>query len=113
MFEWQGNADHPEFDLALAKTYVGKTILIGVSYLDHTGKPLEQVQMHGVIESVGPEGINVSLRGKRAGESWMMPPTLESLTPAKPGVYKLHSTGEEIHDPDLLTTWSVKRPLQH
>lgn len=113
MFEWNGNAARPDFDLDLARTYVGKVILIGITKLDHAGKPLGQEQMHGVIESVGPDGFHIALQGTREGETWLMPPMLESLAAAKPGIYKLHSTGEEIHDPDLLTTWSVTQPQRH
>ncbi len=93
--------------------YVGKYILVGVTYLDHFGKEVERLQMHGVVESADTKGICISLSGKRQGESWVMPPTLDAISWASPGIYTLHSTGEEVENPDLLSTWTVTKPSQH
>lgn len=112
-YEWIGEDAAPYFDQALADTYVGKYILIGITYLDYQGNFLEQIQMHGNVESASPDGIAITLAGLRAGESWVMPPVLDSISPADPGVYNLRSTGESIEDPDLLATWSVTKPCQH
>jgi hypothetical protein len=112
-YQWTGPGAAPEFEQALADTYVGKYILIGVTYLDHQGQLLEQVQMHGTIELASPDGIVIALGGLRAGESWVMPPVLDSISPAAPGVYNLRSTGERVEDPDLLATWSVTKPCEH
>ena len=112
MYEWQGGDPHPEFDEALAETYVGKYILIGITYLDHSGKELERQQMHGIIESASRAGFNISLRGKRSGQSWNMPPMLDAIRPAKPGSYSLKETGEVIEDPELVATWQIRKPLQ-
>lgn len=112
-YKWIGQGAAPDFDQALADTYVGKYILIGVTYLDHEGKLLEQIQMHGTVESVSPDGIAIALGGLRAGESWVMPPVLDSISSATPGVYNLRSTGESVEDPDLLATWSITKPCQH
>ena len=111
MYEWTGDSAPPEFDQALAESYIGKYILIGLTYLAHDDAFIEQVQMHGEIESVSCDGIRISLRGKREGETWVMPPNLESVSAAKPGTYSLRSTGEIVEDPDLLATWTVRKPL--
>lgn len=111
MYAWHGSTAQPEFDQALAESYIGKYILVGVTYLAHDGSFLEQVQMHGVIESVSSEGMQISLCGKRSGETWLMPPNLDSVSPAKPGTYSLRSTGETVENPDLLSTWTVTKPL--
>lgn len=110
MYEWQGDTRQPKIDLALASTYIGKYVLVGVTYYDHLGNFVEQVQMHGVIESVSREGIKITLRGTRDGETWVMPPNLDSTSVAKPGIYSLRSTGEEVENPDLLSTWNVTKP---
>jgi hypothetical protein len=110
MYEWQGSSPQPEFDQPLAESYIGKYILIGLTYLTHDGSVLEQVQMHGVIESVSSDGIQITLCGKRSGEVWVMPPNLDSVSAAKPGTYSLRSTGETVEDPDLLATWTVTKP---
>lgn len=112
-YQWTGEGATPEFDQALADSYVGKYILIGVTYLDHQGEFIEQIQMHGTVQSANPNGIAIALAGIRAGESWVMPPVLESISPAKPGLYSLRSTGESIENPDLLATWSVTKPCIH
>lgn len=112
-YKWMGEGAEPYFDQALADTYVGKYILIGITYLDYEGKLLEQVQMHGTVKSASPEGIVIDLGGLRAGESWVMPPVLDSIFSADPGIYSLRFTGESIEDPDLLATWSITKPCQH
>ncbi len=103
----------PPFDQSLADTYVGKTILVGLTTLDSDGQLLEQTQLHGVIESATPDGIHISLRGLHAGNSWVMPPSLDAIYAANPGTYRLRSTGEEIEDPDLLSTWTLTRPPEN
>lgn len=103
----------PPFDQSLADTYVGKTILVGLTTLDSDGHLLEQSQLHGVIESATPHGIHIALRGVRAGQSWVMPPSLDAIHPADPGTYRLRSTGEVIEDPDLLSTWTITRPPEN
>ena len=100
----------PPFDEKLATSYVGKYILVGLTYLDHKGKELRRQQLHGVITSATPKGINIALRGVYDGDSWNMPPDLGSIRPAKPGTYTLHMTGEVIENPDLLSTWTINEP---
>lgn len=101
----------PEFAQALAKSYIGKYILVGVTYLAHDGSFLEQVQMHGVIQSVSTEGWEILLQGVKKGQTWLMPPDLDSVAQAKPGTYTLRSTGEIIENPNLLATWTVTKPF--
>lgn len=111
MYEWTGDSAPPEFDQVLAESYIGKYILIGLTYLAHDDSFIEQVQMHGLIESASRDGIQIALRGKRKGETWVMPPNLDSVSAAKPGTYSLRSTGETVEDPDLLATWTVRKAL--
>ena len=113
MYKWTGDSLPPDFDQELADSYVGKYILVGVTYLDSFGKEIERLQLHGVVETVGESGVRLALKGTRLGETWVMPPTLESISAARPGTYTLHSTGEVIENPDLLSTWSVTKPCQH
>lgn len=113
MYEWSGDNHPPEFDQALADSYIGRYILVGVTYLDHTGKEIERAQFHGVVEAASPDGIRIALRGNRDGEHWVMPPDLSSVTAARPGQYSLHSTGEVVEYPDLLATWTVTKPYEH
>jgi hypothetical protein len=102
--------DSPPFDEARAAAIVGKYVLVGITYHDHKDRFLEQRQFHGDIVSADPQdGFAIALRGKQAGETFWLPPDLQPFQPAKPGEYRLRSTGEVIADPDLLCTWTVKK----
>ena len=114
MYEWTGaKSSAPDFDQARADALVGKHILVGVTILSASGELLERSEYHGIIQSASPSGIDISLRGARAGSNWVMPPHLDAIAPAKPGEYRLKSTGEIVVDPDFLATWEVRQPQQH
>ncbi len=99
----------PHLDESKAKDYVGKTVLIGVTYLDHKERVTSQIQWYGTITEVSNQkGIVINL--KNDTNYCALPPDLSALRPAKKGEYKLHSTGEIVIDPDFLTTWTRKAP---
>jgi hypothetical protein len=100
----------PPFEEDVAASYVGKYILVGITYADHAGRELRHQQLHGVIESAGREGMRIALKGAYEGQSWNMPPDLRAIQPADPGIYTLHMTGESVENPDLLATWTVTEP---
>ena len=106
---WSGNSAH-EFDSAAADIYLGKYILIGVTYMNSAGQVEDSVQMHGVVESASRDGIKVSLKGERDGQSWTMPADPSAISPAQPGRYQLPETGEIIENPDFICTWMVQKP---
>jgi hypothetical protein len=101
------------FDQQIADEYLGKYIVVGLTFLDHEGREKRRLQMHGVVEYVTPDGIVVSLRGRHDGESWNMPPDLQAISKANPGIYTLHSTGERVENPDLLANWTVLDPTSN
>jgi hypothetical protein len=101
-----------EFDAELAQSYVGRTIIVGLTYLDHSGNFLEQRQLHGEVVSASPEGILIALHGTYAGQTWSMPPDLESIRSAPAGEYRFQETGEVVADPDLMATWTVTAPVR-
>ena len=43
-------------------------------------------------------------------EPFTLPPESDAYSPADPGEYRLHSSGEVVSDPDYLTTWTVQSP---
>jgi len=106
---WSGNSAH-EFDSAAADVYLGKYILIGVTYVDSAGQVEDSVQMHGVVETASRDGIKVSLKGEREGQSWTMPADPSAISPAQPGRYELPETGEIVENPDFICTWMVQKP---
>jgi len=89
--------------------YIGKHVLIGISFVDADGVLIEQIQTHGTILQIDPvEGIIVE-KADRSG-LFRLPPQPDSLEPAPgPGEYKLRSTGEVVIDPDFITSWTVEK----
>ncbi len=90
---------------------VGKYILVGLTVQDPRGSDVRLRQLHGRITSADPDhGLMIKLEGANDGETYTLPPDLRSLKPARPGEYRLRTTGEVVHDPDLLATWVVDQP---
>lgn len=87
---------------------LGKYVLIGITREDAEGGFLEMTECHGRIALVDPDqGIRVVLSD---GEVLTLPPDPDSFRDARPGVYRLRSTGEEVVDPDLTTVWTIQEP---
>jgi hypothetical protein len=100
----------PDWDQDLADELIGAIVLVGVAEVDDDGEVLDQSQIWGMVETVDPDaGIEVELHGEFAGQSWICPPDLNAFEPARPGVYTLDSTGEQIVDPDYTAGWTVLR----
>jgi len=96
-------------DESKASKYVGKTVLIGLTYLDHNEELIEQRQCVGTILTFSNEqGIRIRLQG--SNEMFDLPPDQRGIRMAKPGTYRLRSTGEEVVNPDFLATWTITKP---
>lgn len=108
------NQDKPEepplLDEVVAQQVIGKSVLVGITYVNSHDELIEQRQLHGVIESVTSEdGIAIRLGD---GKVFRLPPDLRGIEPAAPGIYRLRSTGEEVENPDYVWTWTVTSPDQ-
>lgn len=90
-----------------AKEMVGKRVLIGLTHYGHDGKLLNKTEMHGKIVSVNPNSVKVELEGFHKGETFSLPRALRAFKKAEPGTYRLHSTEEEVVNPDYTTTWEI------
>lgn len=87
---------------------VGQYVLVGITRIDSDGELIEKVEQHGRITSVdGDAGIKVALSD---GDELTLPPNPDAFRDAKPGIYRLRSTGEEVVDPDLTTVWTIREP---
>jgi hypothetical protein len=96
-------------DHELAASYIGKHLLVGMTYTDHNDQPLEQKQFHGDIVRINEhEGIVIRLRD--SGDEFKLPPDVNSLKAAPEGEYRLRATGEVVVNPDLMTTWTLTKP---
>lgn len=100
----------PPFDDALAQRLVGKYVLIGFTIEEPDGTLVRQLQIHGTVTFADRhKGIGVSLGGMRTGQEHVLPPWPAAFHEAKPGEYRLRSTGEVIVDPDYTTSWTLTR----
>jgi len=90
------------------KTIIGKTIIVGITYLSKDGVLLEQTQFFGTIEHADKKK-GIAIKKANGGETFNLPPDIRSIRIAQPGEYKFWSTGEIIVNPDLLTTWTVNK----
>jgi hypothetical protein len=85
---------------------IGKHVLVGMTYVDNNGDPIEQKQRHGVIVSADEDGVYVCPPDSE--EPFWLSPHLESFQEAEGGDYRLRETGEIVSDPDLLATYTIQ-----
>jgi hypothetical protein len=101
----------PPFNAAMAEQLRGSYVLLGVTIERADGELKRHEQFHGVVTEVDAHrGITIALRGNRAGQTKSLPPAVEAFSPAPKGTYSLHSTGEEVVDPDFLATFTLVQP---
>ncbi len=99
-------ADDQPWDEAFARTMLGKTLLVGLTFIDPEGDRVEQ--FHGEVVSVDARrGIELRLAGLRAGEVCRLPPDVRSVAVAAAGSYRLRATGEVVENPDFTATWDI------
>jgi hypothetical protein len=101
-------SDRPPFWAEKAQRMVGKSVLVGITYVTHDGRPDGQRQFHGVIEQAD-QRRGFAVRVNPETLEWL-PPHPAAFSAAAPGEYRLQSTGELVTDPDLLATWTIRRP---
>ena len=112
-YVWSGTRDDPpKWDQDEADDFLGLRVLAGVTQLAADGKTVKwQAQYYGRIVSADQaEGIKIECEGRWAGKTMVLPPILRAFSYAKPGEYRLRSTGETVENPDLTTTWSITEP---
>lgn len=100
----------PEWDGELGDALVGCRVIIGLTYKTAGGEVKRREQLHGVVARADASGVRVRLQGAREGEFYELPPHPSAFNVADPGVYRLRGTGEEIVDPDFVTTWTINAP---
>jgi hypothetical protein len=96
--------------MSKAGKYIGKHILVGLTYTDARGKVVRQCQMHGTITRVNARGIFFE-RADGEGE-YSLPPDVNALVVAERGEYRLRATGEVVLNPDYVSTWTIQAPAQ-
>jgi hypothetical protein len=102
--DWTKDKDAPSVDETKADKYIGKIVLIGITYENSDGEVTGREQWAGTIKTYSnQEGIQVELFD--SDEFCALPPSPDAIESATPGVYRLKSTGREIENPDYISTW--------
>jgi hypothetical protein len=83
---------------------MGKTALVGISRYGAEGALLGREQFFGKVVRADEKAIAI----EADGEIYTLPPDTSPVRRARPGEYKLRSTGKIIKDPDFLITWNVE-----
>ena len=81
--------------------FIGKRLLVGITYLNQKAELLGLEEFHGRIVEASESGIVVERADTGALAS--LPPGLES---AMAGHYRLRQTGEVVVDPDFVAEWT-------
>jgi len=97
-------APPPEhWDEDFAQALIGKTLMLGLTFLDDDGELLERQQFFGVvIEANDQTGIVLDLLGEQDGDIYTLPPQTSAITAAPPSVTTL--TGDT---PDFVVNWTI------
>jgi len=89
---------------------IGATVVIGITHRGTKSDTYEQV--FGIVRSANAtHGFEIELDGSRCGDTYWLPPQIDSFVQAEPGEYELHLTGETVENPDFLATWTIEPPL--
>ena len=97
------------------ESIVGKVMLVGYTRCLPDGSVLDRFQRWGRVISADGRCIALEAADGRCialeaadGQVFTLPPDLRSVQEAPPGTDRLHSTGEVIENPDLLSTWILE-----
>lgn len=84
----------------------GKVMLVGITYYTHDDQFIEQKRYFGEVVEANDRLIRIR---RDNGEFFTIPPDLRSTYRAKPGEYRLRSTGEIVVNPDYLSMWNIHK----
>jgi hypothetical protein len=108
-----GPSEDARWDETLARELVGSYVLVGITRLDASGGLIQQIQLHGYVQSAEKNvGIRMLLEGNRKGQTYNLPPDTQAFQRAKPGKYTLRSSDEVVVDPDFTTSWTIQEPAR-
>src|SRR5262249_30998315 len=101
--------DWAEWDAAKAAELLGSLVLVGITRQKPDGEVIEQLQTYGIVAAVDEtKGISIEAHGEQwRGQTFVLPPSPRIFERARPGEYKLRSTGEVVVDPDYTTSWTI------
>ena len=95
----------------LQKKYLGKHLLVGLTYLEKDESIREQVQFHGNITAISEN--TVVFKRNDNGEEFSIPYDNDNLEAGDPeAVYELKSTGEAVENVDFISSWTIHPPSE-
>ncbi len=106
--------DSGDWDVRLAATFIGRTLLVGITTVDAGDEVVDEIQLFGRIEAADPQ-VGISLRltpESGSGDEpsiFMLPPDLATIQPAPAGSYTMASSGRRIDNPDFLAFWTRRK----
>lgn len=107
--EWAPPEGHePGFDRRRARWLMGKTVLVGLTYVSADGEPLGRRQLHGVVVRCDETIVAIAVPGW--DEDFTLPPDTRAFRYAPAGSYRMRETGEVVDDPDAECSWTVTEP---
>ncbi len=86
--------------------WIGKTLLAGLTWLSEQGRVISQKQVYGAITQINPDEHSMEV-DQPNGEFWTVPYYPETVMQARRGKYRCTSTGQEVVNPDLVTSWRL------
>lgn len=106
MYLYEARKEYDEaFEKEIAlEELVGKVLLVGLTYYTKDNEWIRQEQFYGTVTEANESVIRLR---QKDGREISLPPDLSSTKRARPGEYKLRSTGETVVDPDYLATWNL------
>lgn len=89
---------------------IGKKILVGLTYLSSDGEVSDQIQLHGLINTISENSLSFS---RSDGEGDFSIPFDGDLGRAEEeAVYHLKSTGEEVSGVSYLASFTIHKPSE-
>jgi hypothetical protein len=93
----------------LNEKYLGKHLLVGLTYLNKDESLKERIQLHGIITRISENTI--VFKRKDDGQDFSIPFDEENLEAGQPeAVYELKSTGEAIESVGFIGSWTIYPP---
>lgn len=95
----------------LERKYLGKHLLVGLTYLDADQRIREQVKLHGNIVEISENTI--VFKRNDNNENFSIPfdeDNIEEVDPAL--IYTLRSTGEAVKSVNYLSSWTIHSPQE-
>jgi len=91
------------------EAYIGKHILVGLTYFNTDDSVKDRVQLHGNIISISENTI--VFKRTDNGENFSIPFDENNLEPDETdSVYELSSTGEVVENVDFVSSWNIRPP---